>query len=258
MSSSYNTSSQSHGFTVGQRVSELSKTGKLYPGVIKELRKRSETDAYIKFDDDEEAWVDISSLTEEIPKCVQQSIDGITYQLEEEFDFSFISKYGKVFKVIDDLVSGAICFGVEKCGKRYFLKFVGAKTYNSTYPNIEDKITGMKLFAPKYKELKHPLLVNLIETEEIGGGFMMIFDWFDGEDCDWKRPDAQKRLLSLPNTEKQRIYKQVLDFHAHVIECGYIAIDFNKGALIYNFDNGNFAICDIDTYSKQYHLNNTI
>ena len=39
--------------------------------------------------------------------CVQW-LDGIVYALKEPFDFSFISKYGKVFKVFDNSYSGAI------------------------------------------------------------------------------------------------------------------------------------------------------
>jgi len=39
--------------------------------------------------------------------CVQW-LDDIAYALKEPFDFSFISKYGKVFKVFDNSYSGAI------------------------------------------------------------------------------------------------------------------------------------------------------
>jgi len=241
-------------FTIGQRVSEIYKTGKLYPGVIAELRERRETDAYVKFDDGDAAWVDVANLTERQPNRVQQTIDGITFQLEEEYDFSFISKYGKVFRVFDNSLSGAICFGVEKSGKRYFLKFAGAKTWNATCTNIEDIIMMLKISVPKYKALKHPLLINQIDAEEIGGGFIAVYDWFDGEGCGYMHPEMQKKFLALPSKEKQRVYEGILAFHAHVIDCGYIAIDFNNGSTLYNFDNRNFAFCDIDFYAKQCQI----
>jgi hypothetical protein len=44
---------------------------------------------------------------------VVQNIDGINYELQEYFDMSFISNYGKVFKVFDKQDSGCICFGVD-------------------------------------------------------------------------------------------------------------------------------------------------
>jgi len=63
---------------------------------------------------------------------ITQQIDGVRYKLKEPFDFSFISKYGKVFQVFDGQDSGNICFGVEKDGRRYFVKFAGAPTAEYT------------------------------------------------------------------------------------------------------------------------------
>ena len=51
---------------------------------------------------------------------VVQTIDDISFQMKEAFDFSFISNFGKVFRVFDKSSSGCICFGVEKDGNRYF------------------------------------------------------------------------------------------------------------------------------------------
>jgi len=64
----------------------------------------------------------------------------------------------------------------------------------------------------------------------------------------------QKKFLELPNADKLRVYDGILEFHAHVIECSYIAIDFNNGTMLYNFDTGNFAFCDIDFYAKQSQI----
>lgn len=51
-----------------------------------------------------------------------------SFQAESTFDFSFMKEYGTVFKVYDDQDSGNICFGTEKDGQRYFVKFAGAPT----------------------------------------------------------------------------------------------------------------------------------
>ena len=56
--------------------------------------------------------------------------DGIPYKLNAPYDFSFLSKYGKVFKVFDEQGSGNIAFGTIKNGKRYFIKFAGAPKPN--------------------------------------------------------------------------------------------------------------------------------
>ena len=186
---------------------------------------------------------------------VVQTIDGVSFQMKEAYDYSFLSAFGKVFRVFDQSSSGCICFGMEKDGKRYFLKFAGAHTINDALRNIEDTILRLKYSVLKYKEMKHPLLVNLVDAMEIGGGYLTVFDWFDGESCGYPQREMCKRFLALPTEKKMRVYDGILEFHAHVAKCGYVAIDFNDQATLYNFDNGNFLICDIDFYAKQYYMN---
>jgi len=186
---------------------------------------------------------------------VIQTIDGVSFQMKEAYDFSFINKFGKVFRVFDQSSSGCICFGVEKDGKRCFMKFAGAYTINDALRNIGDTILRLKYSVLKYKEMKHPLLVNLIDAMEIGGGFLTVFDWFDGESCGYPQREMCKRFSALPAEKKMRVYDGILEFHAHVAKCGYVAIDFNDQATLYNFNNGDFRICDIDFYAKQYYMN---
>ena len=57
-----------------------------------------------------------------------QILNGISFPMKEEFDFSFVSRWGRVFKVFPNQDSGNICFGTEKNGERFFLKFAGAPT----------------------------------------------------------------------------------------------------------------------------------
>lgn len=47
-------------------------------------------------------------------KWIQQTIDGVTFQLKEATDFSFLQEYGIVFKVFDKNDSGNISFGVRQ------------------------------------------------------------------------------------------------------------------------------------------------
>jgi serine/threonine-protein kinase len=186
---------------------------------------------------------------------VVQTIDGVSFQMKEPYDFSFLSTFGKVFRVFDQSSSGCICFGVEKNDKRYFLKFAGAHTINDALRHIEDTILRLKYSVPKYKEMKHHLLVNLVDSMEIGGGYLTIFDWFNGESCGYPQREMWKKFNSLPAEKKLPVYDGILAFHAHVAKCGYVAIDFNDQAALYNFDSGDFRICDIDFYAKQYYMN---
>jgi hypothetical protein len=187
-----------------------------------------------------------------------QYLDSIEIRLREAYDLDFINKYGKVFKVFDRQSSGNLCFGVEKAGKRYFLKFAGAETINKHEAvDIEDTVSILKHTVEKYKDLKHPLLTNMIDADEVGGGFITVFDWFDGVSCGYPQPENCAKFKLLPVKEKQRVYKGILEFHAHVAERGYVAIDFNDQSTLYNFADGNFKICDIDFYAKQCYMNGT-
>ena len=80
-----------------------------------------------------------------------QYINEIPFKLKSAFDFSFLSEYGRVFKVFDDQDSGNICFGTEKDGQRYFIKFAGAPTeqYNG---DPADAIARLKATLPVGKQ----------------------------------------------------------------------------------------------------------
>lgn len=66
-----------------------------------------------------------------------------------------------MLKVYDDQDSGNICFGTEKDGQRYFIKFAGAPTerYNG---NPADAIARLKATLPVYSELQHENLIEYV------------------------------------------------------------------------------------------------
>jgi serine/threonine-protein kinase len=184
-----------------------------------------------------------------------QQIDDVQIRLKEPFDLNFIHQYGTVFKVLDAQSSGNLCFGVEKAGKRYFVKFAGVKMINDHDLPVEDAISRLKAAVPKYEELTHPSLIRLVKAEEIGDGFAIIFDWEDGESIGDLNPLLHERFLALPTDKRIGVFEEILYFHAHVAQCGYVAIDFNDNSTLYNFDSGKVMICDIDFYAKQSYIN---
>ncbi len=189
---------------------------------------------------------------------VVQHLDGMEIRLKEPFDLDFIKRYGKVFRVFDRQASGNLCFGVEKGGRRHFLKFAGAETINKHKAiDVEDTISILKHAVPKYADLRHPLLTNIIDAEKVSSGFVAIFDWFDGESCGYPQPEMCAKFRLLPAEERQRVFEGIVEFHVHVAEQGYVAIDFNDQSMLYDFSSGNFRICDIDFYAKQCYMNGT-
>jgi aminoglycoside phosphotransferase (APT) family kinase protein len=184
-----------------------------------------------------------------------QYIDGVPYKLKKPFDMSFIRRYGKVFKVYDDQDSGNICFGVQDGGNRYFVKFAGApaERYKGT---PEDAIARLKAIVPVYQDLAHPNLVKLIKAEEVGGGFAVVFEWMDAECMGRQYPLSRQKFLQMPLSTKLEVFDDILSFHAHVADKGYVAIDFYDGCIMYDFSAKKTLICDVDFYSKAPYTNN--
>lgn len=186
---------------------------------------------------------------------ILQYIDGIPIQLKEPFDFNFLRQYGTVFKIYDTQSSGNLCFGCEKEGKRYFIKFAGAKTINDHDLPVEDAIARLNAAVIKYKELSHPSLIRLIKAENINNGFVIVFDWENGGRIGDLNPSLREHFLSMPVGKRMRVFEKILSFHAHVAQCGYVAIDFNDNSILYDFNSDKVIICDIDFYAKQSYMN---
>ena len=176
-----------------------------------------------------------------------------SFELKSGFDFSFLKDYGEVFKVFDMQDSGNLCFGVQSGSQKLFLKMAGAETVRSnTLP--KEAVERLKGTSEIYDDLRHPYLLNIVEHMAIPGGYLQVFEWFDGL-CMGKQYGQTEKFLSLPVEEKLEIYRCILDFHSHVNKCGYVAIDFYDGSIMHDFEKKQTRICDIEFYSKMPYVN---
>ncbi|WP_051251473.1 serine/threonine-protein kinase [Paenibacillus harenae] len=184
---------------------------------------------------------------------IKKIVDDVSFELKEDFDFDFLSEYGKVFTVFDKQDSGHLCFGVQNKNKKLFLKMAGAATLERN-ASIEEAIARLKSTVSIYEDLRYPNLIEMIDHKEIKGGYLTVFDWFDGE-CMGKQYDSFDKFIALPIEKKLNIYKEILLFHLHVSKLGYIAIDFYDGCIMYNFTTQQTMICDVEFYSKKPVMN---
>ena len=217
----------------------------------------SDLDTMIKQSQDVLVWFD--DMRSPIPTWYLkdyyiQYVDSVPLRLKSPFNFSFLSKYGKVFKVFDAQDSGNICFGVADSANKYFIKFAGAPTERACV-SAEEAITNLKRTIPIYIDLAHPTLIRYIKSEGIGGGFAMVFDWIDAECPHPMYPISRKRFLQMPTEKRIDIFEDILMFHAHVAAKGYVAIDFYDGSIMYDFEHERTTICDIDFYTKAPYKN---
>ena len=183
-----------------------------------------------------------------------QYVDEVPYKLKSAFDFRFLCEYGSVFKVYDDQDSGNICFGTEKNGQRYFIKFAGAPTEQYNGDPVE-AIARLKATLQVYRELQHKNLIEFVEAKEIGGGFAVVFKWVSGDCMGRMYPAAHRRFMHLPVDDRLTVFRDILSFFEYIAAQSYVAIDFYDGSIMYDFENGKTTICDIDFFRKQPCLN---
>ena len=184
---------------------------------------------------------------------ITKHINEVSFELKEDFDFEFLSEYGEVFAVFDKQDSGYLCLGVSNENEKSFLKLAGSSTVRSNV-TTDDAIARLKSTVSIYQDLCHPTLINMIEHKHIKDGFLTVFEWFDGE-CMGKQYHSFDKFLALPLEMKFNIYKEIVRFHIHANKCGYIAIDFYDGCIMYDFVSEETRICDVELYTRKPVIN---
>ncbi|MGO4544487.1 serine/threonine protein kinase [Paenibacillus sp. 2TAB23] len=192
-------------------------------------------------------------------------LDKVAFQLEEKHDFGWIKKLGSVFQVFDQQDSGNISFGIEKAGRKYFVKYAGARLASYGGDTI-DAIARLRYAIPLYEQLKHPSLVELVDRIELDAGYAAVFQWFEGESLHphWSFPPPAKyvdpaspyfRFKKLPTATRLLALDRIIAFHAYMEQQGFVAVDFYDGSLLYDFSRNEIKICDIDLYQKKPFIN---
>ncbi|WP_238378856.1 protein kinase domain-containing protein [Halalkalibacillus sediminis] len=189
----------------------------------------------------------------------------MSFKLKEPHDFSWLKDLGEVVNVFDQQDSGNICFVVESQFRRLFIKYAGARTVQ--YGGVpEDAIQRLKEAVTVYESLKHPHLTELLDHFETASGYVLVFEWFDGENLHphWRFPPPHKythpespyyKFKQLTVGRRLKTLTNIFEFHVHVEREGYVAIDFYDGSIMYDFQMNLAKICDIDLYRKKPYTN---
>lgn len=181
---------------------------------------------------------------------MEQTLDGIRFSMGKAFDFSFLRRYGTVFKVFDDQDSGNICFGMRGAdGTRVFVKYAGAVTARGSVTPAE-AVDALRRTIPIYRELRHPALIRLRETFEANSGLGLVFDWEDGLCMGRMYPESRAQFCKLQQQAHLQVFDDITDFLAHTARCGWLAVDFYDGSVMYDPARGKTTICDIDFFRR--------
>jgi len=189
----------------------------------------------------------------------------VTFQLQEEHDFHWLEKLGRVFAVFDRQDSGNISFGVASGAEKFFVKYAGARTLAYS-GDVQEAVANLQTAVHLYHELRHPSLVALVDHFDVGSGYAARFKWFEGESLHphWTFPPPDKythpdspyyRFRQLSVERRLAALDRIFSFHAFVANKGYVAVDFYDGSLMYDFGNNEIRICDIDLYRRKPFIN---
>ena len=174
--------------------------------------------------------------------------DGIPCVVKEETDLSFLHRWGRVFRVFDRQDSGNLCFGLEREGRRYFLKYAGARPLCFDGEPSE-AVRLLEKSAQVIRDLAHPALLPLLWDGPVAGGYALLFPWTDAL-CMGKQYPTRAAFLALPVEKKLAVFQAVLAFHRHVAERGYVSVDFYDGCVMYEEETGRPLLCDVDAYHR--------
>lgn len=196
---------------------------------------------------------------------ITMTLDKVDFQLQEEHNFDWLKQYGAVFCVFDQQDSGNISFGVEKDERKYFVKYAGSRPIDFT-GNPEDAIERLKKAVPVYQSLEHQHLIKLLDHFSTENGYAVVFEWFEGEclHSHWSFGGIAKytnpnspfyRFKKLEVEKRLKALDAIFSFHTYVESQRYVAVDFYDGSILYDFNNNETKICDIDFYRHSPSIN---
>ncbi len=169
---------------------------------------------------------------------------GLEVELKAFHDLSWLKDYGRVFCVFDRLISGNLCLGTEKSGEKLFIKYAGAPTVN--YAGSPQRAADrLREAEEKYHQLKHPKLSGAISRIDTGGGFGLVFRWFEGFAL--APLEAHMRALrGLPLSTRLRLYDGLADFMAQASGRDYVLSGFSDRHILVDFVGPDALICSAD------------
>lgn len=197
---------------------------------------------------------------------VNVNLDSVNFNLKEEYDFSWIKSYGKVFEVFSQNDSGNICFGVNNGNDKYFIKVAGIKTMESKCTTTE-AIHALKSSMSIYENINHVNLIQLIRHYPMDDIYIAVFKWAEG-DCLFDHWNFEKYINNpqiippakhfkkLPISKRIKSADVLFSFLEGISKNGYVAVDFYDGSIMYDFKKDTTTICDIDLFRKKPTFNN--
>lgn len=136
-------------------------------------------------------------------------VDGQEVLLREDYDFSWLADFGRVFVVLQGSVSGCLGFGVEKDGARHYLRHAGALPHGF-FGDPAVAVREMRDAEALYARVRHPALNPLLSAHDVGEGRVQVFPWLDGYPLSPPQ-ENYARFRALPLVHRLAAYDMLVD-----------------------------------------------
>ena len=164
---------------------------------------------------------------------------------------TYLQQIGEMTYRFPEHDSGCQSFRVVSDNQHWFVK----------YADTPQPITWLKQAVRFHAAVQHEALPRLHNTFTTPDGFVLVYDWVDGEGL---RPERElsagelhplDRFCALPTVEIVAALNVIYDVHILIEKRGFIAEDFYDGCIIYNFEKKQVHLYDFDHYHPKPFIN---
>ena len=178
--------------------------------------------------------------------AVDYVINGLTVRLKAPHSLQWLSRFGRLFCVFDQLISGHLCFGVQDNGNRYFIKYAGAPTLGYAGDRAL-AVSKLRELDSRYLLLNHRAFTRRIDAFETPGGFGIVFDWFEGYAL--APPISQLMAFrAMPYAQRLALFDDLADFLVLASDNDFITAGISDRNILIDSEKKKALFCSADHF----------
>ncbi|MGW1773318.1 serine/threonine protein kinase [Streptomyces sp. NPDC002104] len=183
--------------------------------------------------------------TDTIRKMTTHPFQDVTHAPALE---PLLKQLGPVFQRFDDQDSGCTSYGLLATGRRWFVKTA----------STPEAASSLHRALSVHRAISHSAIAPLVHSFSTALGPVLVYPWTSGEVL--YHPTRSRhggratlgsplaRFRAQPLTWINTALETLLSAHLAVEDAGYVAVDFYDGCMLYDFDQRNMMLCDLDEY----------
>lgn len=149
----------------------------------------------------------------------------------------------EAFAVFDQQDSGCVSYGIERRGRRLFVKTA----------TTEEARASLGRAVALHQAVRHPAIVRPLDVVDSDDGFQLVYPWVDGvvlhhATTAGSDRSGLERFRRLDVDEICAALDTILDAHLAVAVAGFVSVDFYDGCFLYDFERASMRLIDLDEY----------